>query len=272
MTILVTGATGTVGRHLVNQLVHEGHHVRALTRNPAAAGLPDGVEVVEGDLTAPHTVEAWLDGVTGLHLITFDGADSTPLRTGYEIVDLAAKAGVQRVTVLGGWDPSTVEEALDKSDLGWTHLRPVEFMANALDYAESIKAEGRVRRYDGGALSAMVHEADIASVAAVALTRDGHAGKAYALTGPEALSLSDKLAVIGTAIGRPVEFEPLTEAEAREEMRASGFPEEYIDFAMELENNPPAEGSIVLPTVEEVTGRPARTFAQWVTEHVSAFR
>ncbi|MGI5284564.1 NAD(P)H-binding protein [Nonomuraea polychroma] len=272
MTVLVTGATGTVGRQLVEQLIRAGERVRALTRDPAVAKLPAEAEVVQGDLTNPDTLRPVWDGVTGLHLITFGGDDGGPLQTGHEIVEMATKAGVQRVTVLGGWDPSTVEQALDDSDLGWTSLRPVEFMANALDLAESIRTEGVVRAFDGGRASAMVHEADIAAVAATALIQNGHAGKAYALTGPQALTLPDKLSTISATIGRPVELVRLTEEQAREDMRASGYPDEYIEFAIQLETNPPVEGSIVLPTVEEVTSRPARTFAQWVAEHAHLFR
>ncbi|MEU7000852.1 NAD(P)H-binding protein [Nonomuraea sp. NPDC046570] len=272
MTILVTGATGTVGRQLVEQLVRAGERVRALTRDPAAAGLPAEAEVVRGDLTKPDTLRPALEGVTGLHLITFGGDDGEPLQTGHEIVEMATKAGVRRVTVLGGWDPSTVEKALDDGELGWTFLRPVEFMANALDLAESIRTEGLVRAFDGGLRSAMVHEADIAAVAATALIHDGHAGKVYPLTGPQALTLPEKLSTISAAIGRAVELVPLTEEQAREEMRAAGCPDEYIEFAIQLEKNPPPEGSVVLSTVEEVTGRPARTFAQWVAERVHLFR
>ena len=102
MTILVTGATGTVGRHVVGELVRAGHAVRALTRNPAKADLPEGVEVVAGDLAVPDSLTAAFDGVTAAHLINFAGEGYAPLGTGPQIVELAAKSGVRRVTVLGG--------------------------------------------------------------------------------------------------------------------------------------------------------------------------
>ncbi|NRQ33350.1 NmrA family NAD(P)-binding protein [Nonomuraea sp. NN258] len=270
MTILVTGATGTVGRELVGQLARSGERVRALTRDPAGANLPAGVEVVRGDLTDAASLVPALAGVTGLHLITFGGDE--PLGNGAEIVALATAARVRRVSVLSGWDPSSVEAALAAGDLPWTLLRPVEFMANALDLAESIRADGVVRTFDLGRPSAMVHEADIAAVAAVALTQDGHGGMTYALTGPQALTLEQKLATIGAAVGREVRFVPLTEEEFRRRLRDSYLPEEYIEFAVELEKNPPGVGMVVDPTVEKVTGRPARTFAQWVSEHADAFR
>jgi uncharacterized protein YbjT (DUF2867 family) len=274
MTILVTGATGTVGRQIVAQLVERGLPVRALTRNPAAARLPAAVEVAYGDLAAPQSLTPALEGVTALHLITVTGdgyADHASLQTGPEIVELAAKAGVRRVSVLSGWDESSVEEALRAGDLGWTQLLCVEFMANALDWAESIRAEGVVRVF-GNHPGAVVHEADIAAVAVAALIEEGHAGRSYSLTGPQALTPAERARQIGEALGREIRFEELSEERYRATLRAAGESDEMIEFAVQLGANPPDAGSVVLPTVEEVTGRPGRTFAQWATEHAAAFR
>ncbi|GAA3786318.1 NAD(P)H-binding protein [Sphaerisporangium flaviroseum] len=272
MTILVTGATGTVGRHIVDELVQAGQRVRALTRRPAGAGLPGEVEVVAGDLTVTDTLVPAFDGVTGVHLINFGGDDYELLRNGQEIVELAVKSGVRRVTVLGGWDQGTLEPALRAGELGWTFVRPTEFMSNALQWAEVIRDEGVVREPFGDATTAMVHEADIAAVAARALVEDGHAGKTYGLTGPERLTTRDKVRIIGEAIGRDITFVELTEAQAREKMAAEGQPEHMIDFMINVFANVPEEPNIVNSTIEKVTGRPARTFAQWATEHADAFR
>src|SRR5688572_23147958 len=114
MTILVTGATGNVGRNVVKHLVAQGHAVRALSRAPQKAQLPEGVEVVAGDLSDPSTLESALDGVSALHLINFHG-EYQPLETGAEIVALAEKAGVKRVTVLRGGQEGTVEAAVQAS-------------------------------------------------------------------------------------------------------------------------------------------------------------
>ncbi|GAA2213727.1 NAD(P)H-binding protein [Nonomuraea monospora] len=271
MTILVTGATGTVGRRIVGRLAERGVPVRALTRNPGKAAFPDGVEVACGDLTEPATLAPALEGVTGLHLITFGGDDGAPLENGPELVELAAKAGVRRVSVLSGWDESTVEQALRAGDLGWTRLQCVEFMANAFDWAESIRREGVVRVF-GNHPGAVVHEADIAAVAVAALVEEGHAGETYLLTGPEALTPEQRTRLIGAAIGRELRFEEQSEAEYRAAMRAAGVGDELIEFGVQLGANPPQAGSVVLPTVEHVTGRPGRTFAEWATEHAAAFR
>ncbi|MFY0758662.1 NAD(P)H-binding protein [Metabacillus dongyingensis] len=271
MTILVTGATGNVGRHIVNQLVKAGHHVRALTRNPSSAKLPEGVEVVYGDLTEPKTLASALNGVTGIHLITFNSDGYTPLQTGPEIVDLAQKTGVRRVTVLWNGEHGPVEKAVEASDLEWTFLQPVEFMINALQWGESIRSEGIVREPFGQSPSAIIHEADIASVAVAALIGDSHAGKTYTLTGPEVLTVFDKVRILGAEIGRDIQFFELTEDQARERMRVQGAPEDAIDFVLGWYANPPKSAYTVVPTVEQVTGRQARTFAQWVSEHVHHF-
>jgi len=272
MKFLVAGATGRVGHHLVEQLFEAGHEVRALTRNPSKANFPVGVEVVTGDLTNPATLIPALEGVTGLHLITFGGDDYVPLQTGAEIVALAEKAGVQRVTVLSGGQNSPLEQGVQASSLVWTMLQPVEFMTGAFDYAESIRAEGIVRQPFGDRQTAIVHEADIAAVGVCALTEEGHAGKSYWITGPEVLTPRKMVRMIGETMGREIEFIELTEAQAREAWAAAGLPQEVIEFFVMVYSAPPKEGVTVVPTVEQVTGRPARTFAQWAAENIEAFR
>lgn len=271
-TNLVTGATGTVGRQVVAELLRLGRPVRALTRDPAKADFPDGVEVVRGDLTDPGTLTAALDGVTGLHLITFGGEYLAPLQTGPRIVELAREAGVRRVTVLNGGGPTPLEDAVRAGGLPWTVVMPVEFMANALEWADGIRTADEVREPFTGRLSAMVHEGDIGAVAAVALTEDGHAGQEYLVTGPEVLTLRDKADAIAAARGRAVRLVELSEAEAVERWRAEGRPQDVIDFLLEVYGDTPEEGRTVLDTVEKVTGRPARTFAEWARTHADAFR
>ncbi|MFC8870963.1 SDR family oxidoreductase [Streptomyces sp. NPDC057148] len=273
MTILVAGATGNVGRPLVDQLLAAGHQVRALTRNPDKADLPAGAQAVAGNLADTASLAQAFEGVTAAHLISFSGEDFSPLTNGTEIADLARRAGVRRVTVLkGDVEKSPLEQAVEASGLEWTHLSPVEFMSNALEWAESVKSEGLVREAFPEAKSAMVHEADIAAVAAVALTADGHAGQEYWLTGPEALTPPDKVRVIAEALGREVRYVELTQDEIVQQWREQGYSAEDIEFFVMMRTNPPEAGYTVLPTVEKVTGKPARTFAQWVRENAAAFR
>ncbi|NGN67380.1 NAD(P)H-binding protein [Streptomyces sp. A7024] len=271
MTFLVTGATGSVGRKVVEELVQGGHPVRALTRDPGKARLPEGVEVVAGDLTRPETLEGVFDGVTAAHFIGFAGDDYGPLETAAEIVDLAVRTGVRRATVLKGVQGEQVEEALQKTDLEWTFVQPVEFMSNARDWAESIRTERTVREPFPKALSAMVHEADIAAVITAGLTGDGHHGQTYVVTGPEALTKPDKVRILAEVTGQDIAYVELTEQQARDRWAAEGYPKETIDFFVWVHGDPPAIGYTVVDTVRQVTGRPARTFAEWVAEHRAEF-
>jgi uncharacterized protein YbjT (DUF2867 family) len=273
MTILVTGATGTVGRSLVSQLTDAGHAVRALTRDPARADLPAGVEVVRGDLTDVGTLTAAFAGVEATHLITFTGEFGDTLTNGAEIVAALVAAGVARVSVLGGWDTSTVEPALDAAGVPWALLSPTEFMANTLvDHAETIRTTGEVRVFDLGRASPSVHEADIAAVALAVLTGAAPTGREYLLTGGEPVSLEQKLAAVSAATGQPVTLTRLSEADARAELAAAGTSEEIIEFTIALESAPPTVGSQPVGTVAEVTGRAPRTFAAWARENAEAFR
>ncbi|MFF3458498.1 NAD(P)H-binding protein [Streptomyces sp. NPDC002730] len=270
--ILVTGATGTVGRQVVAELLDRGHTVRALTRDPAKADFPAGVEVVQGDLTDPDSLAAALEGVTGLHLITFGGAYFAPLETGPRILELAREAGVRRVTVLHGGGPSLLEDAVRASDLDWAVIMPVEFMSNVLEWADGIRTGDEVREPFAGRLSAMVHEGDIGAVAAVALTETGHRGRAYVVTGPEVLTLKDKVDALAAARGRGIALVELTEEEAVAQWRAAGHSQEVIGFLLEAFGNTPAVGRTVVDTVQKVTGRPARSFAEWAADHADIFR
>ncbi|WP_214411272.1 SDR family oxidoreductase [Sphaerisporangium fuscum] len=289
MIVLVTGATGTVGSRLVRRLLDEGHKVRALTRDPSRAHLPAGAEVVAGDLTDVSTLAAAFDGVAAAHLINF-GGDYRPLPNGPRIAEAAVRAGVGRVTLLGGWQEGTLEPAVRESGLEWTHLKPGEFMGNTLhDWAARLRAEGVIREPYGDRRSAPVHEADIAAVAAVALTEDGHAGRTYTITGPEVLTPRDKIRVLAEATGRDLRFEELTPEQTRRQWAEEGRPpemllfkvfgddpevgpREMVEFLLRVYGGDHEAGRTVTGVVEKVTGRPGLTFGQWAAEHAAAFR
>lgn len=287
MTILVTGATGQVGRHLVAQLAAAGERVRAMTRNPAAAVVPNGVGVIGGDLLDPRSVAVALDDVSGLFLFPEP-------RTAKAVVAEAVRAGVQRIVTLssgavtGGLDTDyqlPVEQAVEASGCEWTHLRPGEFASNTLKlWGPSIRSSRVVRYHHPDWRGLPIHEADIAAVGVAALCSPGHHGRAYDLTGPERISARDQVRVIAEALGEPVRFEEVTPAQSREILkRQGGWAADNADFLTGFESFSPSsipdltleewdEALRPLPTVAEVTGRPARTFAEWARDNVDDFR
>ncbi|MFI7610244.1 NmrA family NAD(P)-binding protein [Nonomuraea terrae] len=268
MTTLVTGATGNTGRHVVAELVRRGERVRALTRNPAGAEgrFPAEVELVAGTHTEPEKLDAALDGVSRLHITVTAGlAEVAP-----ELVRRAVGAGVRRITVVWGGDLGPAEQAVADSGVEWTRLEPQEFMSNTLTWVESIRAEEVVREpYDFR--SAIVHEADIGAVAAVALLDDGHAGRVYNLTGPESLTPRERIAILSKAIDRDIAFVQITHEQAVDRLTATGVSRADAEYVIGWYAAPDDASATVVDTVEQVTGRPARTFAQWVAEHAERF-
>ncbi|MDP4505316.1 SDR family oxidoreductase [Nonomuraea turcica] len=289
MTILVTGATGTVGRHLIYHLLHQGQKVRALTRNPATASLPEDVEVIGGDLTDAGTLRPAFGGISAAHLITF-GGDYQPLGNGQQIVDLLREGGVRKVTLLGGWQEGSLEPAVRASPLEWTYLNPVQFMANFLtDWGEPLRTTGVVREPYGDRKSPPIHESDIAAVAATVLTQDGHADQAYHLTGPEVLTARQMIRHLAEATGRDLRFEELTPDQTRQEWGALGkrpnlslfraFTQipgvrdaDVVEIFLQMVGTPNKYGTTLTDNVEKITGRPPRTFAQWAAEHAHHFQ
>ncbi|MCM2392427.1 SDR family oxidoreductase [Streptomyces albipurpureus] len=288
MTILVTGATGNVGRHVVRRLLADGHEVRALSRNPQPGAFPAEVGVFRGDLDEPRSLSAALEGVQALFL--FPVAE-----TAREVVALAEEAGVRRVVVLSsgavtdGSDTDfhlPVERAVEASGLEWTHVRPGEFASNRLALWGPPIREGDVVS-DPMPDDAWfpVHERDIADVAVLALTEEGHNGQAYTVNGPELLSRREQVGLIAKALGREIRCVEVSRAQAREiYLEQGGFAAENADFLLGYEDYSgeaadaewdaefdPASLTDV-PTAQAVTGRPARTFAQWARDHVEDFQ
>ncbi|MFE7460105.1 SDR family oxidoreductase [Streptomyces sp. NPDC057554] len=225
MTILVTGATGSVGRHVIGELLRAGEDVRALTRRPESAGLPAGVRVLAGDLERTETVREALAGVEKLFLFPVPEAAQ-------EVVDLAVEAGVRRIVVLSsaavtaGWDTDfhlPVERAVEASGVEWTHVRPGEFAVNSLHmWGPSVRARRTVVDPYPDSAGTPVHEWDIADVVAAALVEDRHTGIAYTLSGPQEVTNREKVAAIAEAIGAEIRIETVTAAEARAFYHAQG--------------------------------------------------
>ncbi|MFI7701811.1 NAD(P)H-binding protein [Nonomuraea sp. NPDC049480] len=268
--LLVTGATGNVGRHVVSQLAEAGLEVRALVRDPGRAGLP--VEMAQGDLTMPETLHPALEDVESVFLLwpafTADGAA--------EVVEAIAKHA-RRVVYLSANaadEPGThyheIERLIRNSGLGWTFLRPGGFAANTLGWAGQIR-QGVVRWPYGAASRPLIHEKDIAAVAVHVLTSGGHGGAAYVLTGPEQLTQAEQVRVIGEVIGREVRWEDQSPDEARDRMMAAWGDPAFVAAALRTWEGFVAVPEPVTDTVERLLGRPALTFRQWAADHAADF-
>ncbi|MEU7897865.1 NAD(P)H-binding protein [Nonomuraea sp. NPDC049152] len=278
--ILVTGATGHVGRHAVGLLLDNGSEVAAVTRNPPTANLPAEAHLVVADPSNPQTLATALNGVDAILL-----SPRAVGNAGTELLSLAAEHGVRRVVVLSATTVErpagherfaahfkAVEDAAKASGLQWTFLRCADFAANALGWAPQIRSTGIVRGAYGDAATSPIHERDIAAVAVKALTDDDHAGRSYLLTGPQPLTQRDKVRLIGQAIGRELSFQELSPEQVRQGMLAQGMPEDVPERLLGSLADYAKQAGPSTDTVERLLSRPALTFAEWASEHADAFR
>ena len=280
--ILVTGATGKVGSEVVRLLLEAGQEVGAVTRDPASASasLPAGARVVGGNPAEPRTLAPGLAGVEAIFLNPLAVGDGAP-----ELLSLAADAGVQRVVVLSATTVEypvgyrrfadafrAIEDAARASGLQWTLLRCADFDANAMIWAPQVRSGDSVHGVYGDAATSPIHEWDIAAVGARALVDAAHAGRSYLLTGPQALTQPDKVRLIGEAVGRDLTWVEISPDQLRETLLAQGVPpdvpERLIGSLSDYAKHPGPSSS----AVEDVLGRPARTFAEWAAGHAAAFR
>ncbi|GAA5081141.1 uncharacterized protein YbjT (DUF2867 family) [Thermocatellispora tengchongensis] len=281
-TILVTGATGRTGGQAVAQLAALGVKVRALVRDPAAARLPEGVEAVRGDLTAPESLEGALAGVEGVFLVwptlAADHAAPETIRTIGEragrVVYVSARGadpGQPAGTILGSH--AYIERLIEKTGVRHTFLRPGGFASNTLWWAPQIRAGAEVVRwFHAGAGRALIHEADIAAVGVRALTEDGHDGARYVLSGPEVVTQAEQVHAIGEAIGRPLRYEEEPPERAVDTLVAEGWPREVAEGIVGFHGTLVSEPEGVTDTVARITGSPARSYREWAGDHAADFR
>lgn len=281
--ILVTGGTGTVGSEVAKQLVAAGQRIRVLVRAPekGVQKLGTGVELAKGDFTDAASLDAALRGADKLFLLAA-GADM--MQHEANAVDAAKRAGVKHIvklSVIGAESESTPfgrwhragEKKIEASGVPWTFLRPTGFASNALMWVGSLKAQGTVFMPTGDGKLPVVDPKDIAAVAVHALTKPGHEGRSYDLTGPEALSTAEQVQKIGAAVGKSYKFVDVPEAAARDGMLGSGMPAVYVDALLEyLRMVKAGQAATVSTHVEKVTGKKARTFDLWLADNLAAFR
>jgi uncharacterized protein YbjT (DUF2867 family) len=287
--ILVTGAAGSSGSAVVREFARRNAPVRALVRSRARAGgleaLP-GVELAEGDMRRPETLGAALRGVERALMIS--SSDAEMVETQCTFVDAAKRAGVRHIVKLSGKESGVgfdakrfrftrmheeIEAYLEGSGLAWTHLRPSQFMQVYLREAPSIASQGALRLPLADARLSPVDLEDIAKVAFALLHQDGHEGKTYEMTGPEALTMAEVVERISDAIGKAVRYVNVSDAERREALRSAGTPSYFADALDEqaAERRRCPRSRVYLGTHEAFGVRPT-TFAEFARRNARVFR
>ena len=282
MTYLITGATGDVGSKVVKQLIQRGERPRVFARNAekAHAQFGDKVDIVSGDLSDAASLQRALAGVEKLFLV--NSGPQIPVLDGLA-VQAAKTAGVRHIVKLssldveqklaiGAWHAKG-EAAIRASGIRFTFVRPTGFMSNLLAWSRSIVAEGIVRSSTGDGKRPFIHSEDIAAVAVRALTADDYVGKALPITGPQSLSFAEITEKIGSAIGRQLKYQPISDEEAGCRFSATGASPEEVAAHVELWRAI-REGRVGATTneVERILGRKAIALDQWLVENAPAFR
>ncbi|MFE2296729.1 NAD(P)H-binding protein [Streptomyces sp. NPDC059445] len=280
--LVVTGATGNVGRSLVRILATGGARVTATSRGISDADVPRDVEHVRADLADPESLRPVFDGAEALFLQ--NGGAGAHLLSPRDILDVAKAGGVGRVVLLSSQGVATrpgsashgdvarsIEDAVRESGLDWTILRPGGFDSNAYAWADSVRTERTVAAPFADIGLPTVDPDDIAEVAATALREDGHAGRIHELTGPALNTPRQRAEAIADALGEPVRFVEQTRDEARAQMLRF-MPEPVVETTLAILGEPTPAEQGVSPDIERVLGRAPRTFADWARRHVAAFR
>lgn len=279
---LITGATGNIGRPLIEQLHEEGHEVRALVRDPSRAKrLPAGIDIAVGDLDDADSVVEALRGVDSVFLL-HAGAGTTQTQN---MIDAARSVGVNRIVLLSSIGARLIpnptigamlaarEDLLHGSGLDVTYLRPNGLMSNALQWADGIRENNRVIDPTDPGRQPVVDPLDIARVAALVLTQDGHVGHGYILNGPEALTAREQVEILSDVLGHSIEFVAITPEQAAKEAIENGTPAQLVAAMQNLnELFQAGRASVIADDIENLTGIPPRTFRDWAERHIDAFR
>lgn len=283
--ILITGASGTIGTHLLNLLDPSTEPIRAMTRDPDRLRLPTGIDVVPGDLARPETLPGALTGVRAIFALTAPGAQVADHdRT---LIGAASDAGVEHIVKLSAINSSDAEEpqdngigsfhargerALRDSGIAWTILRPSSFASNALRWAEVIRSGQPIPNLTGTAVQGVVDPRDVAAVAAAAFTSDNHDQQVYVLTGPDLISVPDQARELQDELQKPVTTVDVPLDVARDRMLAAGTDSSFVEIAIAGAQQVKDGGNAIrTDTVTEVLGRPARPFHEWVHDHRASF-
>ena len=283
-TLLVSGATGLNGRELLKQLSQQGIPTRALVRDPArAADLGnDFIQLVEGDLSDPASLNVAFEGIEKAYIVTSINQDT--VRWFQNFYAAAKRAGVKHLVKFSGYGSSEdsrsevirqhgeSDRLLRESGLTYTILRPNSFYQNMLWQADSIMSQGEFYLPVGDARQSMVDVRDIAEATIRVLTEPGHENRVYDLTGPESLSFDDVAREIAAVSGKAVRYVPVSVADAKSSMLESGMPEWDADVLAEIQGVFGSGAYAKVETdLEHILGRVPRRFATFALDHAKSF-
>lgn len=278
--ILITGATGKVGRDVVDGLLEQGHSLRAVSRRPESAALPPAVDVRWGAPDDTPAMTAALQGVESAFVVLVGDVEAQA--KGFAAAARAA-GGLKRLVLLSsssvvhpvthriGEEHRAAEDILTGLVPAATVLRPGPFHSNSLWWARAIRDTGRARCLVGNRPGAPVDPADVAAVGVAALTQDRHAGQTYELTGPQILSSGDQIRVLEEVLGRSIGFDVATLEEAVGVFSAITGDRVSAESNVRALHSPDVPWSRVSPTGTHVLGRPLRTYREWAVAHRALF-
>lgn len=279
--VLVTGAAGNVASKLVRRLAKKNVPVRAFIRPGDARPTGQGVEVFEGDLSDRERVRAAMKGVSKVYLLAA-GTDTVALEA--NVIDAAAAEAVKHIvkhSVQGAeYEAAQIpkwhragEKKIEQTKIPWTFLRPASFASNALGWASMLKGGDVVYGPFGEVALPVIDPEDIAAVAEKVLTESGHEGRAYTLTGPDALTTAEQVAIVGKVLGRKLSYVNVPDDAAKKSMIDMGMSAAYVDAMIDLVSMLRGLGRI-MPTeaVKDVLGREPTPFGSFIEANVAAFR
>jgi|NOAtaT_6_FD_contig_21_7566387_length_1042_multi_16_in_0_out_0_2 uncharacterized protein YbjT (DUF2867 family) len=278
--ILVTGATGNVGSRVLSRLAEKGQKVSALVRNKQAKGIHPKADVRVGNYEELKSLEAAMQGVTKVYLLA---SGSKLTQHEFNVIAAAQRAGVKHIVKHSGLGANygaielsrwhlEAEKKLKQSGIAWTILRPSGYASNALMWSGSLASQGVVYGSTGDGKLGIIDPDDIADCGVICLTKSGHEGKEYDLTGPAALSVTDQLAIINKVVGKQYRYQEVPDQAVHQAMTQMGLDKAFVDAMVEFYGMVRAgHAAVTTPTVKQLLGREPASFETWVKNNRNAF-
>lgn len=278
--ILITGASGNVGKEVLKQIARTGVKVRAGYQSPASAAPPPDVEVVTINYNQPDTLQSALQGVERVFLVGPPTAELPALER--KATDVIARFNVRQIvklSAMGGRESmftrlhAESEDYIMSSGIPYTFLRPNGFMQNVISYnGQTINTQNAFYGSEGDGRVSQIDVRDIAAVAVKALTGDSHVGKTYTLTGPAALTNNEIAQILSEVLGRDIRYVNLAPEQLKQALLSAGLPEWSADALLDLQRlYREGKAAAVTEDVERILGRKPTSFAEFLADYRYAF-